>query len=139
MFAVGEATASKSSAWPVVETIRPELLTLTVLLTTSELMRKPSFETEIVAPALLLRVKLRTVLPPAVSMPRAVDELIVPELSMVTPGAGEGPDQVIAVPSVDSAAPAATEPASVPVTALGDRVGAGRDGEGQGQGGRRPG
>jgi hypothetical protein len=37
---------------------------------------------------------------------------------MVTPGAADGPDQVIAVPLVDSAAPAATEPVSVPVTVL---------------------
>ena len=81
-------------------------------------MRNASLKPDRTALALLFRVKLRTALLPEVSMPRLVDELIVPELSMTTPGGFDGPVQVMAVPLVDRAALAATVPLSVPVTDL---------------------
>ena len=93
-----EAMASKSSPWPPpVETMVPELLIAIVLVPTLESMRNASLTEVMRAPALLLSVKLRTVEPPEVSSARTV-ALIVPKLLMMTPGAGEGPLHVIAVP-----------------------------------------
>src|ERR1700742_716332 len=85
----------------------------------SALMRNASFPVPvIVAPARFHTVMLRGVVEPDVSMPRVVP-VIVPELSMVTPGAGEALDpltvQVIAVP-LETVPPAAIVQVSVLTT-----------------------
>src|SRR5712671_1529876 len=117
MLAVDAVMVAKSRACPAVEVTVPALLSAIVPLLTLVLMRKASFEDVMVAPALLLTVRLPVEKFPDVSMARVV-ALIAPELLMTTPGAFDPPVQMIAV-AADSVPPASIAPTSLVLTDFG--------------------
>src|SRR4029077_59192 len=130
MTAVGEATAAKSRACPLAcgiiwpdassapETMEPELSTVIVPLAMLVLILNASLLVAIKsASARLTNVKLPVVNEPEVSMPRVV-ALMIPELSMTTPGLVDPPAQTIAVAAA-KVPPAAMVPVSLLLTVLG--------------------